>query len=294
MKLLHVSLVLVVAAGALLVGGSHLAEAPPAVPRQEATQPDTFFDKVSFYRGLKEVQARPPALQPGRLAGGVVPHHNLAGAMLSTFFIQLEAAPPKSVIVIGPNHEHRGQRVITGRRGWATPFGTVAADQEMVDALVKAGLATLDDAALEQEHTVGALMPYLKYHAPATRVVPIILHRDISLAEMEKLAQVLAPLLAEGSLLVASVDFSHYLTRAEAEAKDHITWAAIERFDLAGLKRMGPDHLDSPAALGILMLTMRQLGAGGPAVEGHTNAGVLLGSDQIDTTSYFVLTYRVK
>jgi MEMO1 family protein len=273
------------------------AEAAPAprIDRPSETQPNRFFEPASFDPGLRAVTAVGlPPVGPGRLVGGVAPHHALAGSNLSRFFLRLEAEPPQTLIVVGPNHPERGQRVITGRRGWATDFGVVETEAPLVDALVKAGLATVDEETLAEEHSVGALMPYLKYHAPKTRVVPLILHKDITLAELQRLAEVLAPAVNENRILVASVDFSHYLTRREAQAKDEQTWAAIESADLQELLRMGPDHLDCPPALVLVMLTMERLGAEGPVVEAHTNSGILLASDTIETTSYFTLTYRIR
>lgn len=285
-------------AGALLGGGALVAggggSVPPAQAPGPGVQPDAFYDPASFFRGLEAMRTRglPPA-RDGALAGGLVPHHNLAGEMFSRFFVQLEPHPPKTVIVVGPNHDNRGQEVITGRRGWSTAFGVVEADQDLVSRLAEAGLAAIDDRSLEPEHAVGALMPYLKYHAPAAKVVPIILHRGVTLPQMERLAAFLAPQLSADTILVASVDFSHYLTRARAEANDEITYKAIQDFDLPALMKMGPDFVDSPPSLGVLMLAMRRAGAEGPALEAHSNSGILFGSDVAETTSYFTLSYHV-
>ncbi|HWI60739.1 MAG TPA: AmmeMemoRadiSam system protein B [Symbiobacteriaceae bacterium] len=271
------------------------ASPPPALRTAgPGVQPDVFYDPASFFNGLEVLRSRglPPA-RPGALVGGLVPHHNLAGEMFSRLFVQFEAAPPKTVIVVGPNHDNRGQRVITGRRGWSTAFGVVEADQALVTKLEAAGLATVDDRSLEPEHAIGALMPYLKYHAPAAKVVPVILHRGVTLREMERLAGFLAPLLSPDTVLVASVDFSHYLTRTRAEANDAVTLKAIQAFDLPALMEMGPDFVDSPPSLGVLMLAMRQIGADGPVVEGNTNSGRLFGSDLAETTSYFTFSYRL-
>lgn len=285
----------------LLAGACGSAARPGAPPGAAAAaapaawagvQPDAFFEPEPFHKGLEAALRSPPHRGEGRLAGGVAPHHALAGHMLSHLFIELGERAPRTVIVVGPNHEHKGQRILTGRRDWATPFGVVATDLELVDRLAAAGLAVVDDESLTAEHSIGALMPYLKFHAPGATVVPIVLHRDVSIAEQRTLARALAPLLGPDRLLVASVDFSHYLTRAEAEAKDEVTLAAILAFDLERLMRMGPDHLDSPGSLGVLMLTMRELGAAGPEVAAHTNSGIILGSDSIETTSYFTLKYR--
>jgi MEMO1 family protein len=291
----------------MLLAGCRTAPAPapaqaaapaPVVAHRGAddgVQPNAFYDARLFEPGLRAAKAvatdRAPA-RDGALLGGVVPHHILAAELLSTFFLQLEAHPPATVILVGPNHEERGQRVITGLRGWATDFGTVAADEPLVEQLVKSGLATLDDEALSTEHAVGALMPYLKYHAPVARVVPIILHKDVTPAEVRRLAEVLEPLLGPDRVLLGSVDFSHYLTRPEAEAKDKETLATLQAFDLQTLWRMGPDHLDSPPSIGLVMTAMQMLKAKGPEMLGHTNSGIILGSDRIETTSYFLFAYR--
>lgn len=266
--------------------------APPAVA--PGVQPDVFFDPTSFYNGLEVVRAKAaPTARPGTLIGGLVPHHNLAGELLSRLLIQLEAHPPRTVIVVGPNHDNRGQSIITGRRSWATAFGAVTADQALVAGLAESGLATIDDPSLEPEHAIGALMPYLKYHAPSAAVVPIILHRGVTLAQMNQLAAHLAPLISADTLLIASVDFSHYQTRLTAEANDAETLQAILDFDLDRLLAMGPEHVDSPPSLGVLMLVMRQLGAAAPVVEANTNSGRLFGTDLAETTSYFTFSYRV-
>lgn len=281
--------------GALLLGHDGTAEAPiegvvAPRPALQEYQPNAFFDPSLFFPGLHDAQKELPQRQ-GRLAGGLVPHHDLAATLLSRFFLLVEQDPPATVIVVGPNHENRGQPVITGRRGWQTDFGVVEADLALVEALEKAGLAVVDETALATEHSVGTLMPYLKYHAPQAKVVPVILHRGVPLQDLRRLADALAGTLGDDRILIASVDFSHYLTRAQAEAKDVETLKAIESSDLATLMRMGPDHLDSPGSLAVLLLAMQKLGARGPNLTGHTNSGVILRSDTIETTSYFTFTF---
>lgn len=266
------------------------ASLPPASTQ---AQPNRFFEPARFYQGLEWVKAHPAPRGQGVLVGGLTCHHALAGLVLSQLFVEVGEQPPETVIVVAPNHENLGQRVITGRRAWATDFGAVEADQALIDRLAGAGLADVDDRALEAEHSIGALMPYLKYHAPDATVVPLILHKDVSQADIRRLAEFIAPLLGPKRLLIASVDFSHYLTRAEAEANDAVTMKAIQDFDLDTLWRMGSGYLDSPPALGLLMLAMQAIGAEGPELAAHTNSGVLLGSDTALTTSYFTFKFRL-
>lgn len=261
-----------------------------ARPAPEPAQPNAFFNPKLFYGGLAMARgAATSAAAP--LAGGLVPHHDLAAELLSGFFMQLEAEPPDVIFLVGPNHDAAGAPVVTGRRAWQTDFGLVEADREAVDALVAAGLAAVDEAVLEREHSMGTLMPYIKYHAPGARVVPLVLHRNLTLPELQRLADGLGAQLGPGRILVASVDFSHYLTRVEAEARDEETLATIMAGDRDRLLRMGNDHLDSPGAVAVLLMAMAASGAEGPIVLGHTNSGLILRDDLIETTSYFTFVF---
>ena len=91
---------------------------------------------------------------------------------------------------------------------------------------------------------------------------------------------------------MASVDFSHYLTRQEAEDKDKETLKVIEAKNLDTLFTMGNDYLDSPAALGSLFLTMENLDISDLTLLDHTNSGILMGNDMIETTSYMTMLFQ--
>lgn len=286
------------------LGPSGPRRLPPPAPRPAGpsqVHPDRFFIAEQFHAGLRAARdgrvpgALPEGGVPERtpLTGGLVPHHLVAGALISDFFLDLARKPPSTVILVGPNHDNRGARFATSLLGWATPFGTVLPDRPLIDRLVRDGWLVVDDEALAPEHSVGGLMPYVRYHLPKARVVPIILHGNVSLEEVERLAAALMPEVERGAAtLVASVDFSHYLTRAKAEERDRETWRAIFGHDMPALMRMGNDHLDSPASLALLLAAMRRLDAHGPFLTANTNSGRLMGSDFAETTSYLLLKYR--
>ncbi|MEW8979081.1 MAG: AmmeMemoRadiSam system protein B [Symbiobacterium sp.] len=281
------------AAGEAVTPDAAPAAAASGRTAREPAQPNRFFNPNLFYHGLEAARSSATGVAEP-LAGGLVPHHDLAAELLSGFFLRLEAEPPEVIFLVGPNHEAAGGPVITGRRAWQTDFGLVEVDREAVDALVAAGLAAVNDEVLEQEHAMGTLMPYIKFHAPAARVVPLILPPGLTRPELERLSGALAAELGPGRILVASVDFSHYLTPDEAEARDKETLATIMAGDLERLLRMGPDHLDSPGSVAVLLTAMATVGADGPRVLGHTNSGIILQDDQIETTSYFTFAFTRK
>nr|PZN36723.1 MAG: AmmeMemoRadiSam system protein B [Bacillota bacterium] len=122
--------------------------------------------------------------------------------------------------------------------------------------------------------------------------MPIILHRGVTVAEARRLAGALATRIGPGAVLIGSVDFSHYLPRAEAAARDRETLAAIGCRDWDTLLAMGNDHLDSPATVAVVFMAMAAAGAGEPELVAHANSGDLVGSDGVETTSYLVFQFR--
>lgn len=106
------------------------------------------------------------------------------------------------------------------------------------------------------------------------------------------MAEYLSSLIEDDGVVIASVDFSHYLTRHEAEEKDRETLKIIEEGNLDTLFTMGNDHLDSPAALVTLFLAMKNLGIQDFNLLDHTNSGIIMGNDMIETTSYMTMLFQ--
>lgn len=227
----------------------------------------------------------------GRIISGVVPHHLVAGGLLTDFFGRIVPQKPDLVILVGPNHPNKGSKVITSLYDWQTPEGLVKSDQKIVQVLIDKGLAVRNEKIMAKEHSVGALMPLIKHFLPEARVVPIILHHNVSIEEVDALIAELDPYLDEDAVLISSVDFSHYLTRQEAEAKDKETLYYMQKFDFNNLFRLGNDNLDSPAALAGAFRLAERRGVHGFTVLGNTNSGIIMGNDTMETTSYFELGF---
>ena len=227
----------------------------------------------------------------GRVVSAVVPHHLVAGRLVVNMMETLVPQQPKVVILVGPNHFNKGGRIITGLNGWRTPTGLMDAQSNIVKFLLQSGLAVRDEETLSKEHSVGALVPLLKYYLPEAKVVPIILHYDVKLQEVDSLLQILEPFLDEDTVVISSVDFSHYLTRSQAQGKDQETLIHMKNFDYSTLFRLGNDYLDSPASLAASFRLAEKEGITEFTVLDNTNSGIILQNDFIETTSYFTLVF---
>lgn len=246
----------------------------------------------SILAGQAPSRAEKADLPETRIVSAVLPHHLVAGRLIVNAMEILARQNPGLIILVGPNHFNKGARVITGFSGWQTPEGVTAVEDRVVRALLDKGLALRDEDVLSQEHSVGALVPFLKHFLPETRIVPLIVHHDLNLQEIDALLNALDPFLNEKAVLISSVDFSHYLPRSEAQAKDRETIRYMRNFDYATLFSLGNDYLDSPASLAAALRLAEKRGLKGLSVLDNTNSGIILQNDFMETTSYFTLLFR--
>jgi AmmeMemoRadiSam system protein B len=232
----------------------------------------------------------------GRIAGGITPHHLLAAKMIAGFFRELSYDQPKTIVVIGPNHKRIGFGGLqTSSSDWATPFGRLEADGEIVKILVDKLNASENDSVMQEDHAISALVPYIRYYMPDVRIVPILLHGNYSSADSLRLGKLLGKISSDDSgsiAIIASVDFSHYLDAGTAYKMDDITLKAIRNNDIKAISRMSNDNMDSPPSIITMLGAMGAIGAAGPETAGHSNSSDITGSGYDNTTSYFTMFFR--
>jgi AmmeMemoRadiSam system protein B len=231
----------------------------------------------------------------------VVPHHLVAGHLAAGALAYLAVEPPATVIIIGPDHFRAGPRVGTSLGVWRTAAGVVEPESDLVAALLLGGMAEEAWRAQEGEHSVGALVPFVRSLLPGARVVPVTVRGDLGYEEAVALGKWLrewaddrgkggAGVRPGRVVVVASVDFSHYLDRREAEKRDVRTITALEGGDWAALFGMGSEYLDSPASLAAAFAFAGSVKRPRFTVVAHTNSATLLGRpDLAETTSHFFL-----
>ncbi len=250
-----------------------------------------FYNEKEFKRSV--LDAKPTSPSGIKIKGGIVPHHLLACSLISEFFSSLSASKPDYVVVIAPNHNGIGKKeIITGSRGWATPFGVLSGDSELSKSLLDGFNSEENYQVLENDHSISGLVPYIKYYIPDSRIIPIMLKGSLSFEDCKDLAQKIQ-LTMEGKkyVIVASIDFSHYLTLEKADKMDEITLKAIQTRDFESIRNMGNDNLDSPPTLLTFLKTMQQFGADKFNVTAHSNSDRIGGVKTDSTTSYFTMFF---
>jgi predicted class III extradiol MEMO1 family dioxygenase len=201
------------------------------------------------------LQDNQPVYKP---LGGVVPHHLFVRDIITNFFQRIKTDGINQVIVIGPNHLELGEEKVIYNPGF-------------------------------EDQSLTSVLPYIRHTFPSSEIIPIVLKRELSLAECTKLADELLQL-SGNNLLIASIDFSHYLPSSQAEANDGVILSMIRNRDYQAILKLNSDYLDSPPALVVALMYYESRGLKHMTILDNTNSGAR-GNQYAPTTSYFSLIF---
>ncbi|NQV12211.1 AmmeMemoRadiSam system protein B [Candidatus Uhrbacteria bacterium] len=248
------------------------------------------FDERRFYDSVERTETDVKVVD-GEIKGAIIPHHALASDLIAEAFGQLAlSSHPSTIVIVGPNHEEVGDgNAITSSLDWKMSNGNVGHDGSFMSELVTDGYTVEDNNVVVDEHSVGTLIPYIAHYFPDAKVVPIVLSSKHDIFQSEKLGEALAD---KNTLIIASVDFSHYLPLNIANEHDLVTSRAIDARDSATIAQMNSDYLDSPPSLITLFSAMDALNANEQTLLQHTNSAVIEGVEAESTTSYFTILFH--
>ncbi len=242
----------------------------------------------------------------------VLPHHLLAGRYVANFLKQVWWQKPSVVVIIGPNHPQAGKNnIVTGIGNWQTPYGELVADesriQKISNSLVMStdcpvmtpngvqpntncrSLLAIDDETIGNEHSIGAIVPFIKKTWPNTKIIPIIVKDKTSHAEIDTLLATLNQSLPSDAVVLASVDFSHYLPEPVANFHDEISENVLATGDSSRLSKL---EIDSEPSLYFLLEYNKLKQAQNFHLVSHTNSATIGGqADSTETTSHIIGYY---
>jgi hypothetical protein len=224
--------------------------------------------------------------------GGIVPHHMLASDLMAEFYSKLDPKT-ETVILVGPNHDELGASdILTTASNFESLDGIVKNNQKITLNLAQKNLAQINDQVFLKEHSILIHIPYIKHYLPQAKIVPLIFKQKTPLLKIENLKEKLTPYLEqENTLLIASVDFSHYLAPKISNQKDQESIAAIQQKNYRQIQTFHHDHLDSPASIILILKTLEEIGYPQPKILQNTDSATLLQDPQAENTSYFTVLF---
>jgi len=273
----------------LLCSASGRASFPPFLQYSSRSEnPELFVEALAKTRSVPTLDT---VASNEKLYGGIVNHHLLAGELIGQFFLELSRRrTPETFIIIGPNHQSRGPYpIVLSQADWKTPFGLVKPDTGLIRLIQTKTDIPIDERAFFNEHSIGALVPFIKKLFPHTKVVPIILKPRLAPEVRTQLVLLLCRILARRNcFFVLSMDFSHKKPAAPAAAEDTNSIAAIKHFD-TDHRHLQTLDVDCPNGLEIITATMKRLSASTITVLQHKHSAAMLGRPEEPGTSYFTL-----
>lgn len=250
------------------------------------------FEINLFYNGLENSKTIAKEDCYSNTKGIISTHHLLASDIIHNLFKSIEANHYDNIVIIGPDHSsRRGNDIIISDNAWSTPFGIVEINMKYNEKLSTFPLVKTDNEFMESEHSNSALIPFIKYYFPDAKLNTIALPTTLTIKESTDFGNLLAETLdSENTLLLASIDFSHYLSFSEASLHDVETFTSISDMDFEKISRYTNDNLDSPETLIAFLTYVDSLACYKHLLE-NKNSAHYAKPDEEGTTSYFTMVY---
>ena len=228
---------------------------------------------------------------------GVVPHHLLAKEIMVDFFsfIAREEQLPDTIILLSPDHFHsaaleRGNSFISVN--WESDDvkpGDVAVDRELLKKIATKIRIRPNQGAVLSEFGLMNLLPLIKEYLPEVKIVPILIPADISREEVAQLVNTINQVASLQTIMVASVDFSHYLPSCAASFHDVKSIRVLLNGEEEHFENI---EVDSWQSLYAVRLFARLRKKEKPVVIAHKNSVDFLSLSPDETTSYFSVVFE--
>ena len=202
----------------------------------------------------------------GRIVALIAPHagYVYSGQVAAYSFKQLEGADFKKIIIISPSHYVGFDGISIYNKGsFETPLGLVKIDEELANKIIQKNKRFIFyPEAHQKEHAIEVELPFLQrvYKDKEFKIVPIAMGNPVS-EDITILSDALYDAMDKDTLLIISVDLSHYYPYDTAVKLDTNSTGAIERLDAQKMLEDINSHnseIDAPiAVLGMITLANR-------------------------------------
>ncbi len=168
-----------------------------------------------------------PEIIPGQIFGAVLPHagHVYSGYQTAPFFQLLKKTDyyPETFVIVHPNHSGQGLPLaVSDADFWSNSIGAVPMDREFAN-LLKLPFSVQAHA---REHSAEVIIPFLQYYLAdhAFSILPVCM-MDQSYESAVRIAGGIHKAVKHTGrkiMVIASCDFSHFLTPEEGQSLDQL------------------------------------------------------------------------
>lgn len=229
-----------------------------------------------------------------QISAGVVPHHLLARELIENFFAYLSSkGTPEVIVLFSPDHFEAG---IILRSNFITlspsteNFQGLRVDQQLIKNLSFENEFVCDNFAIKREHGISNLLPFIKKYFSKSKIVPVLVSQTTKREELDRLLEGLNFYCPEKTLVLASVDFSHYLPKSAAQFHDATSKRVVINFEKENFENLDVDSWQALyLARGFANLRHKE----SPKIIGYKNSADFLQEKEIEqVTSYFSVVFE--
>lgn len=236
------------------------------------------------------------AVSTGRsnIYAGVVPHHLLAKDLIEDFFVYISSRKrPETVVLLSPDHFNTAS--ILGNSFITLPpetheFYGIEVDGSLIRALSFRNSLIFNNAGVSLEHGITNLISFMKKYLPGTKIVPLVIPCSISRKKVNHFTSCLNSTVSLKTIVIASVDFSHYLPPRVAQFHDIKSIRTLINFEKENFENL---EVDSWQSLYIARAFAQLRGGEFPEIIGYSNSADFLKGEYIEkSTSYFSVVFK--
>jgi AmmeMemoRadiSam system protein B len=237
---------------------------------------------ISFFYLIFPVFS-PPAI--------VLPHHDLVKDTRQQFLTHIKIKKPHldTIIIVGPDHFSSSQKnLYYSNQAWQLPDSNLPFAINLENKF--SPLLELNNLLVKNDHAVYNLVSQIHSTWPDAKIFPILIGQQVPLASLDSLANVISQNCSGRCLLVASVDFSHYLPASLANVHDAFSLSLLEDQDTFSLSDA---EVDSPQSLYLFIKHSKTNYAQYWQLYSHTNSGTIFHNPDTETTTHLMGYYRL-
>lgn len=249
--------------------------------------------------GPGPISAQKPR-EPGALVGLMVPHAGwqFSGYAAAWAYTRLAMnGPLDTAILIGPAHGDPGINfALATDYTYETPLGRVVTNEDMCKVIKKRATQVIDiPGAHTNEHSLEVQLPFLQVISPETRIVPMLVgwlrYDKLQQEALDRVAECIAEVVigTPSTLVVATTDLMHYVTRESAMEKDERVLELIQAQDADTLIKRVIDEQISMCGLfpvALLLKVMKHLSVPNTEILSHYTSGDVPGGDPSYVVGY--------
>ncbi|KKR08369.1 MAG: capsule biosynthesis protein CapA [Candidatus Peregrinibacteria bacterium GW2011_GWF2_39_17] len=205
---------------------------------------------------------------PEKVLGIILPHHLLVEHFIDQFYTQFASRDVEHIILLSPNHFNYGYHYAqTTNQLFPTILNTPPLNLAWISTLSTHSPLAIEPKKFGKEHGITTHLFFLHHYFPQADVTPIILKTQTPQSVLDLLRDQLIQFDLSKTLIVASIDFTHYESEKIALENDNqtIEWLKSvqpQSFSLEDLTNLAhspgefsPDAvaMDSPESLYLLL-----------------------------------------